>query len=172
MPQPVTNLATIAADAQRKEIENDAFRDFIMQQDDQATDALVQQLNARIAPQISCTDCGNCCRSLMINLNPGDVARISQHINVSPQTFTSTYLATGLGDTAILNQMPCPFLSGNACSVYEHRFDICHAFPHLDQPGFSRRLFNTLMHYAICPIIYNVVEALKTETGFIMKNEA
>jgi hypothetical protein len=50
--------------------------------------------------------------------------------------------------------------------VYEHRFSECREFPRLDRKNFKDRLFGTLIHYAMCPIIFNVVEELKIKTGF------
>jgi hypothetical protein len=66
----------------------------------------------------------------------------------------------------IMNSIPCGFLSENKCTVYEKRFDECREFPHLHKDNFKGRLFGTLIHYAMCPIIFNVVEELKKATGF------
>jgi hypothetical protein len=66
--------------------------------------------------------------------------------------------------------MPCHFLNNNKCTVYDYRFAGCREFPALHLPNFTKRLFTTFMHYDRCPIIYNVVEGLKKETGF-MNNE-
>jgi len=36
----------------------------------------------------------------------------------------------------------------------------------LHKDNFTDRLFGTLMYYAMCPIIFNVVEELKMQSGF------
>ena len=61
----------------------------------------------------------------------------------------------------IINTIPCHFLKGTSCSIYEHRFTECREFPHLNKPHFRGRLFGTMQYYEICPIIFNVVEQLK-----------
>lgn len=66
----------------------------------------------------------------------------------------------------VLNTVPCHFLCEKKCTIYEDRFDECRNFPALDQPGISNRLFATLMHYGMCPIIFNVMEELKTTSSF------
>ena len=77
------------------------------------------------------------------------------------------HIETSLQGTTILNAIPCAFLEGSMCSIYEDRFHECREFPHLHRDHFNDRLFSTLMYYGTCPIIYNVVEKLKVETGFL-----
>lgn len=153
--------------AAEKDEENLAFKDFLKNQPPASVDKLVHQLNEQVSALIDCTTCGNCCRSLMINITQNDVARLGMGIGKTvaeiKQTFTET---SGEGDM-IMKEMPCHFLAGNKCTVYEHRFTECREFPHLHKPGFTNRLFGTMMNYAICPIVFNVVEQLKKETGFI-----
>ncbi|MFY7838983.1 MAG: YkgJ family cysteine cluster protein [Lacibacter sp.] len=66
----------------------------------------------------------------------------------------------------ILNKIPCHFLADNKCSIYEVRFAGCREFPALHLPQFNRRLFTVMMHYDRCPIIFNVMEELKSTTHF------
>ncbi len=65
-----------------------------------------------------------------------------------------------------MNAIPCHFLNGKACTVYEIRPDECRNFPQLDRVGFTTRMFGTFSHYGMCPIIFNVVEQLKTAIHF------
>jgi hypothetical protein len=55
--------------------------------------------------------------------------------------------------------------------VYENRFSSCREFPHLHKPGFNTRLFETFMHYNICPIVFHVVEKLKQALAFTYSAE-
>lgn len=128
----------------------------------------MHKLNNAIAPQIDCTQCGACCRQLMINVSETDADRMSAHLQVSTETFKQTYIECG-SSMMIMNKIPCHFLSDNKCTAYESRFTECREFPNLHKPNFNGRLFATLVHYAMCPIIFNVIEALKIETGFTLK---
>ncbi len=166
MPAPVTSLPEISRLAEAMETENEAFRDFLRNRDTNAIDRQVQVLQEAITPTISCTDCGNCCRSLMIHITEAEISSSAAHIGCSAREFRRKYVEESAGGQLILNRIPCHFLDGNRCSIYALRFSECREFPHLHQPGINQRLFTLFMHYANCPIIFNVMEALKTSTGF------
>lgn len=160
----ITDLTIIAETAEIKEAENLRFKNLLQTCDSNTVDALVFKLNASVSPQIDCTKCGNCCRSLMINVEPIDVVRLADHLNISKESFYTKYVEqSSEGTLAVMNTIPCHFLFDNKCSVYEARPVECREFPGLHQPGFTQRLFATFMHYRRCPIIFNVVEKLKEE---------
>ncbi len=161
-----TNLAVIAAAATAKGDEQYAFREFLKNRDSAETDRLVYRLNEAIAAQIDCTQCGNCCKSLMISISPAERPFFGSHFALPQPAAEALYLSRSMEGNTIMSQSPCVFLSDNKCTVYEQRFTDCREFPHLHQPGFTQRMFSMIMHYGTCPIIYNVLEALKTELGF------
>ena len=147
--------------------ENDLFKEFLKHQNSIEIDTLVYKLNNEVTPQIDCTQCGNCCRSLMINVENNDAERLSAYLNIPIEDFYTTFVErSSEGYLSIVNKIPCHFLHQNKCIVYEARPAGCREFPGLDQPNFTQRLFITFMHYARCPIIYNVMEALKEELNY------
>jgi Fe-S-cluster containining protein len=157
----VTDLKIIQSNAIEKEESNDQFIAFLKQQSSIDIDRHVHALSERITPLIDCTKCGNCCRSLMIQVNEEEITRLSGRLNLPEETFISQYVEKGMGDQMILNTIPCHFLEDNSCRVYEDRFSGCREFPALHLPHITSRLFTIFMHYGRCPIIYNVIEALK-----------
>ena len=54
---------------EENQLANDQFAQFLIQMDPQEVDQKVQALNREIAPKIDCTACGNCCKTLLININ-------------------------------------------------------------------------------------------------------
>jgi uncharacterized protein len=162
-----TSLEKIAAAAVEKEEENLLFRTFLNHQDTVAIDQQTQKLNSEIEPKINCTECGNCCKSLMITLTEDDCTRLAPELNLSNKQFKDKYTEQGLSGNMLMNAIPCHFLAGTKCSVYEHRFSDCREFPGISQPNFVSRSFSMLMHYGRCPIVYNVWEQLKVKTGFV-----
>jgi uncharacterized protein len=160
----LTDLFTIQQLAKEKEIENDLFTVFLQSQHAETIDNLV--LNEKITPQINCTTCGNCCKSLLINVTEEEADILSKYLNQTREVFDSNYLEKST-HLMVINKVPCHFLSDNQCTVYEHRFAGCREFPALHLPKFVKRLFTVFMHYERCPIIFNVVEALKQKTKFI-----
>ncbi|MES2332904.1 MAG: YkgJ family cysteine cluster protein [Bacteroidota bacterium] len=129
-------------------------------------DEMVFHLDKTISPLINCTDCGNCCKSLMVLISDDEADNLSTHLGQTRKAFDEKYLEKGSNGLMIMNRMPCHFLSDNKCTVYEHRFEGCKEFPALHLPNFKNRLFTTFMHYERCPIIFNVVEQLKDEMSF------
>lgn len=164
-----TSLSFIQQSALEKETENGAFVQFLKERNSEEVDAAVQELNNTIEPQIDCTQCGNCCKSLMVNITATEADRAAAHLHMSRESFDETYVEKGSHELMIMNRMPCAFLSNNACTIYEYRFAGCREFPALHLPEFNKRLFTVMMHYDRCPIIYNVMEALKETTGFTAK---
>jgi len=161
-----TNLVAILEISTQKEQENERFRGFLKYQNGEELDAKVHQLNEVVTPKIDCTACGNCCKSLMIVVDEKEADILSKHLNQTREVFDGKYVEQGNNGMMIINQMPCHFLSGNMCTVYEHRFVGCREFPAMHLPNFKERLFTTFMHYERCPIIFNIVEGLKIGYGF------
>lgn len=102
----------------------------------------------------------------MINVTNEETTSVAEKLNITTAAFRKKYIEESPGGQLIMNTIPCHFLSGSVCTIYSNRFTECREFPHLHKPNFRGRLFGTLMHYAICPIIFNVIEELKTITGF------
>ena len=161
-----TDLEFIGRFAHEKQDENDQFRAFLSTHDSAEVDLLVRELDAAISPNVNCTSCGNCCKSLMVNINEQEADNLSAHLDMQRAAFDEKYLEKGSNGMMLLNAIPCHFLSDNKCTVYEYRFEGCKEFPALHLPGFKKRLFTTFMHYDRCPIIFNVVEQLKERLNF------
>ena len=167
MKDIITDRKFIAQEGIDNVEENDAFRSYLQKLDGNGLDEKVHALNNIITPQIDCTVCGACCKQLMINVTEDEKIRVATHLNITSADFQEKYLEESMQGKLIMGSIPCHFLAYSKCTVYENRFTECRAFPHLHETNFKGRLFGTLIHYAMCPIIYNVVEELKKEVGFI-----
>lgn len=162
----VTDLQKIKLVASDKEAENDEFRIFLKQQDSAQIDSIAYKLNEEITPQINCTLCGNCCKSLIINVTQQETESLATHLKTTVTVIKEKYIEISGQGQMIINTIPCHFLEGTSCSIYENRFTECREFPHLHKNNFTARLFGILMYYALCPIIFNVVEKLKEKLDF------
>ncbi len=147
--------------------ENDLFHEYLRRRDGDDLDKSVHRLNNIIAPQIDCTACGGCCQQLMINVTPEETITLSGKLEVSQAQFKEKYIEESLQGKLVMNAIPCTFLSEKKCTIYTDRFKECREFPHLHKSNFKGRLFGILIHYAMCPIIFNVVEELKNEIEFV-----
>lgn len=129
-------------------------------------DEWVAVINSEIEPAIDCTQCGACCKTLMINVTQQEAKETADFLAISVDDFKGKYIEVSQQGQWIMSQMPCHFLEGSRCGVYEQRFTECREFPHLHRSNFKDRMFGTMIHYAMCPIIFNVVETLKIKTTF------
>jgi len=161
-----TNLLTISSLSNIREHENERFKMFLQQIDGGQVDSKVLELNHSITPKIDCTQCGNCCKSLMITVSDEEANLLSATLNQTREIFDEQYLEKGSNGLMLINTIPCTFLSDNKCTVYEHRFAGCREFPAMHLPNFKQRLFTSFMHYNRCPIIFNVIEQLKDVLEF------
>ncbi len=166
MKKLILHLETIQQLAAEKENENENFRFFLKEQDGEAIDKRVQRLNEWVTEKTDCTSCGNCCKSLLINVTTNEAESLAAHLQTSLETIKERYLDVSPGGKMVISSIPCHFLQGTKCSIYENRFEGCREFPHLDRANFTQRLFGTMMYYGTCPIIFNVIELLKEELEF------
>lgn len=160
------NLALISSTLIAQQAENEAFRDFIEYVDEKELDSLVMRLNNRVQAKIDCTKCGNCCKTIMINFEEKETEQVAGMLNITKEEFINKYVERGLGNNLIMKSMPCSFLENNMCTVYAQRFEGCRDFPYLHIPGFKKRLAQFYLHIEVCPIAFNVLQLLKSETGF------
>jgi uncharacterized protein len=148
------------------EAENLRFKDYLVSLDSTSLDQMVFELEASISAKVDCTQCGNCCKSLMITVSEPEAENLAEVLNLERKRFDEQYLEKGMHGLMLIKAIPCHFLAENKCTVYEHRFEGCREFPALHLPHFQKRLFTHFMHYHRCPIIFNVIEHLKIKLLF------
>jgi len=166
----VTELNHIAALSIERAEENDQFHYFLQAIPAAEIDEKVFALQEAITPQIDCQQCGNCCKTLMIQVTAVEASRVAEHLHQDTHLFINSYLEKGIGEQMIMQSMPCTFLQNRSCSIYEQRFAGCREFPALHLPGFTSRFFTFAMHYGRCPIVFNTIEALKIECNFFIND--
>ena len=162
----IKDLSQIAQLAIDKEEENVHFWHHVQRQDSQQVDSIVIPIQETITKAIDCTNCGNCCQKLIINVDKNEINKAASFLNVSSEKFKSLYIEESQSGFCFINTIPCHFLSEKKCNIYAARFEECSAFPHLHKPGFKERLLGALLHFGSCPIIFNVVEQMKKELSF------
>ena len=150
--------------AKQKEDENYKFRSFLKDCDMGGIDVIVQRLYRTLSSKIDCKTCGNCCKKVLPVLNKKDIKRLANGLKISVDVFKDKYLVKRDNNEGItFNKKPCPFLNNNICSQYKYRPEDCRSYPHLHKKYFVSRLINVIENTSICPIVFNVYEALKEE---------
>jgi hypothetical protein len=170
------DLAQIRALAERKEEENRRFRQFVKfgcKLDSDEMDKQVWETTRRVWARIDCTACANCCREVKPTFSEEEVSRLAARLGTTPPQFIDTYLEpNGDGDNPWQTRTsPCPFLKDNRCSVYEDRPADCKGYPYLYESEFSSRTMGMIERTCTCPIVFEVIEALKQSWGFTRRKK-
>jgi Fe-S-cluster containining protein len=155
--------------SKEREDENWCFRTFLKGYDTKHLDSIVRESFRQVSEAIDCTSCGNCCKEMQPILKKKDISKLSKSLNITPDQFITRYVNKDEDGESTLNQLPCPFLKDNRCTQYDSRPADCASYPHLHKKYFVFRLIGVVNNYSICPIVFNVYEALKSklESEFI-----
>jgi Fe-S-cluster containining protein len=162
-PDQIKSLALLNTE------ENIKFQKHLLETDHQELDDIVFHLQDIASKQIDCTQCGNCCKSFMINVEDQEAEKVCSTLEITREEFDEKYIEKGINGMMIMNSIPCTFLKENKCSIYENRFSGCREFPALHLPDIQKRLFTIFHNYVRCPIIFTVIEELKNRLHFIPK---
>jgi len=96
-----------------------------------------------------------------------EAQRIAAYLGLTLEEVRARYLTSDAETGKYITQrLPCPFLGGHLCSIYEIRPVVCAGYPHL-QRNFRSRLWQVIDNAETCPIVYNVLERLKKSLGFV-----
>ena len=163
----ITDLVQIRMLGEKKRDENTRFRKAMKSH----SDRILRRIAQDIEEQIDCTACANCCKFATVRLSERDVERLARHLRIPAARFLADYTVESAAEGRILRRDPaagCVFLSGNECSIYEARPDICQRFPHLvrGQGSIASRMWEFVDRACYCPIVYNSLEAFKDELRF------
>ena len=165
----ITDLVQIRLLGAKKREENFRFRSFMKSRDH--SDRILRRIAQGIEEQIDCTQCANCCREATAKVTARDVDRLARHFRVKPERIRAEYVVPDEEEEFVLRRREdgeCVFLSGNLCTVYEARPDVCQRYPHLvrGNGSIASRMWSMVDRAEICPIVYNSLEAFKKELGF------
>lgn len=163
----IRDIPTIERRAAEHETEDLHFRSFLkgrLSWSDSRLDAAVQETADRVWERIDCRQCANCCRTMQVEIDDDDIARLAPRLGMSVEEFHEKYVTMAVFDEKILKTQPCVFLGeDNTCSVYDDRPKVCRDFPYLHAKDFRSRTYMMIDNTAVCPIVYNVWNELKED---------
>jgi uncharacterized protein len=160
------DLNLIAKLAQQRKDENSRFRIYLKNNFSDKTDKLVAEINTRIASDIDCTQCGNCCNTLEPCIEQREIPPLAAILGIKTPEFENVYTEKDETFGISTIKSPCVFLKDKKCAVYDNRPYDCREFPNVIASDFIFRMYDMLENYSICPIVFNVMEQLKDEVKF------
>ena len=167
---PIIDLVQIKTLGEKKLDENLRFRKFMKSRDH--LDRILRHIAEGIEDQIDCTACANCCKTSTTEVTERDLDRLARHFHTTAERIAAEYTAIdpedGTRSLKFTEASGCVFLEGNLCSVYEARPDICQRYPHLvrGNGSIASRMWSIAERAAVCPIVYNSLEAFKDHMRF------
>ncbi|MEM7036952.1 MAG: YkgJ family cysteine cluster protein [Bacteroidota bacterium] len=166
-PRPtITDLEYIGRQGVIFKDDNLRFRGWLNTQSPNMIDTMVMGLHHVVTRDIDCTQCGNCCKAGGPAVTKKEIRRLAKHESMSAEAYEAANVSRDRNGTCHLKQTPCKYFLGGYCAVYTKRPDECRKFPHTDLRDFTTRLYGMIDRYSWCPIVYNIMERLKDETGY------
>lgn len=157
--------------AKRKKKENRRFRSFLKNKANPLElDHQFMRLHKKIFSHYDCSKCRNCCKLFHAEIPEADIDRDAAWLGISREDFISEYLEQGNFGEWTEKHLPCGFLNtdGN-CKLGDCRPDSCKKFPYTDQPERLFSLYSVLNAVEVCPAAYEILEALKKEYNFSLR---
>jgi Fe-S-cluster containining protein len=118
---------------------------------------------ARVWSEIDCTECGNCCAEMQLQVTDRDVSDMARALGMRPKAFREQYTEKQRDGHRYLKDVPCPFQSRKKCTIYESRPSRCRGFPYL-HTNIRGDISGALDRAPYCPVVFNVLEELKADT--------
>ena len=166
----IREISLIQRFARHNEAEDFRFRQFLKVRVNLSTEALdgvVRETTDEVWEQIDCTKCAHCCKTLSVVVDAADIGRLATRLGMTRPQFSKRYVKRDEDGTRCFAISPCAFLGeDNRCTVYEDRPKACRDFPYLHEKHFTSRSFMMIENTAVCPIVFNVWQALKDRLGF------
>jgi Fe-S-cluster containining protein len=168
----ITDLVQIKRLGEKKRDEHGKFRVHLKTHD--YNEKRFRRIGEEIENQIDCTVCANCCRVATVEVSSRDIDRLARFLKIKRQKFIDEYTVPNEEEGTIdlrRTSTGCVFLSGNDCTIYEERPDICRNFPHVvrGEGRITTRMWQFIDRACYCPIVYNTLEAFKKEADFPSK---
>ena len=155
----------VAYKASEVEDENYAFRVYLKERADADTlDKQFKTLHDELFAQYDCSKCRNCCKMFHGTIPKDDISKDAMHLGLSETEFVKRYLTDRPEEKSYQTKnQPCDFLDEyGTCGLGDCKPTDCREFPYTNKPDRLGSLLNTIEMAGVCPVVYEIIERLKT----------
>ncbi len=157
------NLEKLKEQFKKNELSINSFIQKLKKKKPKKLDDVVHELHIEAFSKFDCLTCANCCKTISPIITDKDIERISHSMKIKAVDFIAKYLKIDEDQDYVFKSSPCPFLMhDNYCIIYENRPKACREYPHTDRARFYQILDLTFKNCEVCPVVYNIVNTLKT----------
>lgn len=161
-----TDLKRIYRLANRREQKNRNFLRWLKYRctwSDRRVMKLQKETVAHVWSEIDCTQCGNCCAEMQLQVTDKDISSLAKALEMKPREFRWRYTEKHRDGHRYIKRVPCPFLKSRKCTIYESRPSRCRGFPYL-HTNIRGDMSGALDRAPYCPVVFNVLEELRANT--------
>ena len=91
---------------------------------------MVQEKMTREPPfSYNCLRCNECCHGKLIQVNPYEILKIANRLEISTSEVLSTYIMTDQPYLRQVENAACIFLGKDGCQIHSHRPTVCRIYP-------------------------------------------
>ncbi|MDW8273732.1 MAG: YkgJ family cysteine cluster protein [Chitinophagales bacterium] len=125
----------------------------------------LKSANAAVWKEISCLNCGNCCKTMTPTWKKHEIKRVAAYIGMDYDSYYKKYITVDEDNGDLINKRtPCQHFDGrsNKCQIYEVRPADCKKFPHILRKDFLDQKQVYLDNLHRCPATLLFLEKLET----------
>ena len=153
--------------ANMKEEENLRFRTFLkIHADEKKLDKQFLRLHEKYFKVYDCSKCRNCCKKIGISMTGDELDKICKYLKLDKEKFIKEHLNEEYGEYTF-KEKRCLFLEdNNSCKVEKCLPISCKEYPYTNQEERLFSLYSIIANASVCPVVYQILEALKKEYHF------
>lgn len=155
---------------EKVEDENYAFRAYLKNHADiDELDKQFLELHNELFVNYDCSKCRNCCTEYSASFEEQELDPVATYLKMSEKQFREKYIKEDFGGYQ-LKKSPCCFLKENGeCEIEACKPISCREYPFTNRPERILSLFSIIESSRICPVVFEMIERLKKEYRFKMR---
>ena len=159
----------LSAAAEKKQKENLAFRRYLkIHADPQKLDRQFLRLHTDLFSKYDCNACRNCCKVMNASISEEELPDCAKQLAMEPEEFKAKYLTDSPEGGYEALHTPCDFLNEDgSCMLGKQKPENCADFPFTQRPDRIGSLLGIVENTFVCPVVYEMLEQLKEEYGFV-----